>query len=269
MAALSSLNFNLTFRLGLKNADADGMSRLLRHDNMETNTKDHKSDEGNTMTDRINIKMDNDEKKSATDDTKKDQEENWIDTSKTSTSNSYTEMNQQENKKTEFPEVLKALSYSINAEVSDLPLVDCLTSSTELEEEQLVHDEVLSAASLKNQDWIKAQEQDKQIKKLKSLMERNQLPKQRKGLDLDMAFWRDLEKFQLIEGLLYRKSTFENNECLQLVIPQTLHDTIFKAYHDDLGHQGRDRTLSLIKRQFFWPYMDNYVQGKFVSVFLV
>ena len=53
-------------------------------------------------------------------------------------------------------------------EVSDLPIVDCLTSSTDLEEEQLAQDKVFSAASLKNQDWIKAQEQDKQIKKVKS-----------------------------------------------------------------------------------------------------
>ena len=262
VAALSSYNFNLTYRRGLKNADADGMSRLPRHDNMETNAEHHKTVDGHTMKETINIKMDKDEKKSATDDMKKDQEETGIDTSKISTSNSNTETNQQESIKTEFPDVLKAISYSINAEVSDLPLVDCLTFSTELEEEQLVQDEVLSAASLKNQDWIKAQEQDEQIRKVKSLIESNLLPKQRKGLDLDIAFWRDLEKFQLIEGLLYRKSIFENNECLQLVIPQTLRDTIFKAYHDDLGHQGRDRTLSLIKRRFFWPYMDNYVQDK-------
>ena len=168
MAALSSYNFNLTYRRGLKNTDADGMSRLPRHDNMETNAVHHKTVDGHTMKETINIKMDKDEKKSATGDMKKDQEETWIDTSKISTSNSNTETNQQESIKTEFPDVLKAISYSINAEVSDLPLVDCLTSSTELEEEQLVQDEVLSASSLKNQDWIKAQEQGEQIKRVKS-----------------------------------------------------------------------------------------------------
>ena len=102
MAALSSYNFNLTYRRGLKNADADGMSRLPRHDNMETNTEHHKTDDGNTMKETINIKMDKDEKKSATDDMKKDQQETWIDTSKTSTSYSNTETNQQESIKTEF-----------------------------------------------------------------------------------------------------------------------------------------------------------------------
>ena len=60
------------------------------------------------MRDTIYIKMDKDEKKSAPDDMKKDQEETWIDTSKISTSNSNTEINQRESIKTEFPDVLKA-----------------------------------------------------------------------------------------------------------------------------------------------------------------
>ena len=169
MAALSSYNFDLTYMRGLKMADADEMSKLPRHDNMETSTKDQNSYKRNTMTDTTDINMDIDKNKSATDDIQEDQEETWINANKTSTSSTNTETNQHENIKTEFPNVLKAISYSINAEVSDLPLMDCLTSLTGLEEEQLVQDEVLTAASLKNQDGIKAQEQDEQIKKVKGL----------------------------------------------------------------------------------------------------
>ena len=39
------------------------------------------------------------------------------------------------------------------------------------------------------------------------------------------------------------------------MLPATLIDTVFKAYHDDLGHQGRDQTTSLIRRRIFWPGM--------------
>ena len=52
---------------------------------------------------------------------------------------------------------------------------------------------------------------------------------------------------------------FEGSDCEQLVLPTILSETIFQAYHDDLGHQGRDRTMSLIKRSFFWPYMDKFI----------
>lgn len=54
----------------------------------------------------------------------------------------------------------------------------------------------------------------------------------------------------------------DGQQCKQLVLPFSLRDIIFRAYHDDLGHQGRDRTLSLIKRRMFWPGMDSYIQDR-------
>ena len=45
-------------------------------------------------------------------------------------------------------------------------------------------------------------------------------------------------------------------------MPENLRTDVFKAYHDDLGHQGRDRTLSLIKRRLYWPGMDAFVSQK-------
>ena len=42
-------------------------------------------------------------------------------------------------------------------------------------------------------------------------------------------------------------------------MPITYRDHIFKALHSDLGHKGRDRTMSLIKQWFFWPGIDAFV----------
>ena len=36
---------------------------------------------------------------------------------------------------------------------------------------------------------------------------------------------------------------------------------VLKSYHDDLGHQGRDRTASLIKGRFFWPRMNKFIRN--------
>ena len=46
-------------------------------------------------------------------------------------------------------------------------------------------------------------------------------------------------------------------------MPITYRDDIFKALHSDLGHQGRDRTMSLIKQRFFWPGIDDFVAEQF------
>ena len=71
-----------------------------------------------------------------------------------------------------------------------------------------------------------------------------------------LANW---EKFKLKDGVLYRTSDIKGETVEQLVLLASMRETIFSAYHDDLGHQGRDRTISLIKQRFYWPGMNSYI----------
>ena len=48
----------------------------------------------------------------------------------------------------------------------------------------------------------------------------------------------------------------------QLVVPEKLCSDMVKAFHDDIGHQGRDHTLSLIKRHLYWPGMDKFISNQ-------
>ncbi|KAL1267687.1 hypothetical protein QQF64_033050 [Cirrhinus molitorella] len=41
----------------------------------------------------------------------------------------------------------------------------------------------------------------------------------------------------------------------QLVLPEKYKGTVLRELHDEMGHQGTDRTLSLIRERFFWPHM--------------
>ena len=69
----------------------------------------------------------------------------------------------------------------------------------------------------------------------------------------------------LSNGVLHRKVTLNGQNFLQLVLPPAFREDVFEALHDDLGHQGRDRTMSLIKQRFFWPGMDTYIKNKVAS----
>ena len=40
---------------------------------------------------------------------------------------------------------------------------------------------------------------------------------------------------------------------------------MFRALHDDLGHQGRDRTTSLFKQRFYCPGMDTFISRNVAS----
>lgn len=62
-----------------------------------------------------------------------------------------------------------------------------------------------------------------------------------------------------IQGVIYRKGKVYGEERLQLLLPESLRTELFHALHDDLGHQGRDRTVSLFKERFYWSGMDSYI----------
>ena len=42
---------------------------------------------------------------------------------------------------------------------------------------------------------------------------------------------------------------------MQLVLPESFRTRALKGFHDDLGHLGVDRTLDLLRDQFYWPGM--------------
>lgn len=46
-----------------------------------------------------------------------------------------------------------------------------------------------------------------------------------------------------------------DGEYLQLAIPECLRPQIMESLHDSSGHQGRERTMALIKKRCYWPGM--------------
>ncbi len=57
------------------------------------------------------------------------------------------------------------------------------------------------------------------------------------------------------DGILRRRTTTRT----QLVLPANYKQRVLKELHDNMGHQGLDRTMSLIRERFYWPQMHNDV----------
>ena len=70
------------------------------------------------------------------------------------------------------------------------------------------------------------------------------------------------DSYKFKDCILYRTASIGGESIEQLVLPSALTEIVFKSYHDDLGHQGRDRTTSLIRRRFYWPGMNNFIKNK-------
>ena len=202
VAALSAYNFDLTYRSGINNADADGLSRKTpeRTECMK------------------------------------------------------------------FPEVLKAISASVCAS-TEVPYVHslALTVSPDVDaEEQEVLPDLLAATALKTTDWKKTQLDDRTISQTIEYLPLGQRPTawRVEASRIDKRFFREWGKFRIEDGILLTESVQQGQKVKQLVVPEKLRLDMFKAFHDDLGRQGRDRTLILMKRRLYWLGMDKFVSMK-------
>ena len=65
----------------------------------------------------------------------------------------------------------------------------------------------------------------------------------------------ELKTFFIHNGLLYRYASDHSKDFCALVIPKSWKYTILVETHDKMGHQGNNRTYSLIKRQYYWKGM--------------
>ena len=170
---------------------------------------------------------------------------------------------------TVFPDVLKAICHSMSVDEDYQPCINMLVDTDKEEipdtdEADLLTEEQLQATALSSHDWIEAQTKDICLKFLIDCLLEGRKPtadEAEKEL-VDRRYVSDWEKYKLVDGVLYKKAVYNEEEIDRLCLPKALHEDIFKAYHEDLGHQGRDRTLSLIKRRFFLPGLDQFVTNR-------
>lgn len=150
----------------------------------------------------------------------------------------------------------------IAATTEGIPLVDTIkdpdTPSTDVDITKDIPNDLLLAQSLSSKDWVKAQRQDTLISRIVDCVKNGTKPAQ--PIERTMStYLREWSNLVILQGVLYRKTMVLGDDRLQIVLPDILRQDIFKALHDDLGHQGRDRTTSLFKERFYWPGMDGYV----------
>ena len=111
-------------------------------------------------------------------------------------------------------------------------------------------------------NWTKEQRLDPNLGVIIRLIESGQLNKRRlQGKDSSevKSFLRNKKCLKLVKDVLYRKSYSDNSTSKktlwQLVAPKSFRERALLGCHDDVGHQGILRTLSLLRERFYWPGM--------------
>jgi hypothetical protein len=59
---------------------------------------------------------------------------------------------------------------------------------------------------------------------------------------------------------LHRQVTNNDKVQQQTALPPAHLNTVLEAMHNDMGHPGKDKTLSLLKDRFHWPGMSKDVE---------
>ena len=125
--------------------------------------------------------------------------------------------------------------------------------------------------NLANLDWVKAQNKDPVIPQVIGWINRprgdhRKLEEYLAGVasDYEKCFYVTCQKeFTIQDNLLYLQATPANSQDMAPVFVVLTADrqAAIDGCHRSAGHQGRDRTLSLMKEQFWWPGMSQALLG--------
>ena len=78
-------------------------------------------------------------------------------------------------------------------------------------------------------------------------------------------YLKDWKKLSFKNSILYRTTMTDGQQVTQLVLPVHFRSVVLKRLHFDSGHQGPDRTTSLLRYRFFWLGLDSDVEKKVKS----
>ena len=104
-------------------------------------------------------------------------------------------------------------------------------------------------------DLVKLQKDDPAIGKIRDMLPQPR-PKYHKYKNESRAVKHMLSKWEqleIIKDVLYREITDEGETRKVVVLPQSLTSTILKQVHDNMGHQGVERTRQLVRKRCYWP----------------
>ena len=139
---------------------------------------------------------------------------------------------------------------------------DIIQSDQQLEQEvQVATEQIL--VEMHVTDWAAAQKEDPELNAVLHWLE------SKKAADLRTLFrecimseegwmvWRNCQNFTSLWGTLYLCSTpkGENEDLLLFIVPKAHQTSALNGCHQDAGHQGCDRILSLLQEHSWWPGM--------------
>ncbi|MCG8094292.1 MAG: DDE-type integrase/transposase/recombinase [Candidatus Thiodiazotropha endolucinida] len=163
-----------------------------------------------------------------------------------------------------FNDAIKAICQAVLAPPEEAPAVECVLVAQHLD---LTGDEVGSdsGSDFSQVDWRAEQTIDSTLNRVKTILASGHKPTKRQ-IALEetecQKILKDWDSLFFKDEVLYRRHSLHGTSVNQLVLPEVFREIALNGLHDEAGHQGRDRTMSLVKSRFYWPGMDGDIEKK-------
>ena len=122
---------------------------------------------------------------------------------------------------------------------------------------------ICSSISFSSIDIDKMQREDPDINRVIGFVDSGEKPKD--GVKQESSKVKQLlikwDQLKVVDGVLCRTILDNGTQTTQIVLPKSLQTLVLSHLHDKNGHQGIDRTMSLIKQRFYWTGYYNDVQN--------
>lgn len=225
LAALSTFRFNIKYRAGNANGDADGLSRRPQDAPREDEDFLQEKERISEMTQRI-----------------------------------------LEGEKREIPAAVISAVCQHHSVSSQLPvLAESLAVDASSVPDLFAGQGQTTLPGMTRESWREAQSQDPSINRVVKLVESAQKPSFKTLSDEQpevKLLLREWNKLELREGILYRRCFDRGDMIHQLVLPEQHKDRALQGLHDEVGHLGAERVLSLARARFYWPRMKESIEKK-------
>ncbi|XP_044197556.1 uncharacterized protein LOC122973849 [Thunnus albacares] len=141
-------------------------------------------------------------------------------------------------------------------EQSSASTAGMITAAVEPEEDSLVQDN----------GWVVEQQADPDIQATKRYMERGSCPYGAEWSTLTAGTIKLLKQYKRLcihEGILCRRfvDPDTHEQMLQIICPGTKRQEVWRQHHEAAAHAGAGRTLTTLRRRFFWVDMEKEVWG--------
>ena len=112
--------------------------------------------------------------------------------------------------------------------------------------------------TIQREQLIERQQSDECIKRLlhyKAIGRKPTRPERRRESKDTIKLLSYLDSIKEINGILYKNTTSNGQPSQLVLVPSSLRSEVMKAAHNDMGHQGPERTEQLLRQRCWWPRM--------------